>query len=59
MVKEQVKREPFTTTLDSELLNWLRHYGIDHKIGVNVLLEQGITLLQESLGKSAKKKSVK
>ena len=59
MAMNNIKREPFTTTLDSEMLNWLRHYGIDHKIGVNVLLEQGIELLQESLIKSTKKKSVK
>lgn len=50
------KREPFTTTLDSELLERLKILAIYQKCGANKLLDEAIQDLLKKYEKKAKSK---
>ena len=43
--RSDVKREVFSTRLDIELLNKVRHLAVDERCQINDLLEEAIRLL--------------
>lgn len=49
------QRVTYTTRLDEELLEWVRHQAINEKTRVNLLIEEGIELLKKSRKEPAQK----
>jgi hypothetical protein len=54
MKKSEIKREVFSTRIDSALLKKVRYLAVDEKKPVNQLLEEAIELLLKKYKKSLK-----
>jgi len=51
MKKSEPTKEVFSTRLDSDLLNRVRHLAVDERKPINALLEEGLELLLKKYGK--------
>lgn len=50
-IKTEGKKEVFSTRLDSDLLNKVRHLAVDEHKPINALLEEGLELLLKKHGR--------
>ncbi len=56
MEETEIKRVNYTTRLDEGLIEWLKHQAVTEKKRTNVLIEEGIRLLQKARKESGHKK---
>jgi predicted transcriptional regulator len=54
MKKSEIKREVFSTRIDSDLLKKVRHLAVDEKKPLNLLLEEAMELLLKKYLKVSK-----